>query len=303
MSFAQMKRRTTDFDALQKTFEKTTKKNYDDPRFYYPERDEIGNASVEIRFLPATDPDAQPFSKHYLHRFKGPAAWFWHKCRTSLGEDDCPVCNANREMVAPFDGKWDNTPKSVKDVVSPRSRKLIHFANIYVVRDKNSPEKEGKVFLFQFGKTVMDKIRAAIKPEFEGDPQFNPFDPWTGANFNLRIKKVDKQTNYDSCTWGNRGPLFGDDDAIEALASQLYDLSEFDKPEGFTSAEVQVKAYARAMGNTASVPAATVRESAPAAPTGRTQPAPAPAVDEKASTNAELEALFNTSDMDDDIPY
>ena len=66
-----------------------------------------------------------------------------------------------------------------------------------MVSDPKHPENEGKVFLFRYGKKIFDKIMASMQPEFEDETPINPFDFWEGANFKLKIRKVDGFWNYD----------------------------------------------------------------------------------------------------------
>jgi len=307
MSFAKLKRRKTDFEALQKKFETKSSKSFDDPRFYYPDRDDQGNAVAELRFLPTNDAvDDAPFVKYYLHKFQGPGGWFWQNCRTSIGESDCPVCDANRQLVEQAGGKWDAVPESVKQIVRNRKRQQVFVANVYVVRDKAKPENEGKVFLFKFGSTIMDMIKSAINPEFEDEKQFNPFDPWHGANFNFKIRKVDGQVKYDKSTWGDVGPLFKDDDAIEELSKKLFDLGEFVAPEAFKSFEEQVKVFERVSGGTKSRTVPQSDNTKPAVAetktVGKTEERVSPPATDETS---QLEKLFSGSDdeAEDDIPF
>ena len=66
-----------------------------------------------------------------------------------------------------------------------------------IVSDPKHPENEGQVKLYKFGKKIFDKITEAMKPEFEDETPINPFDFWEGANFKLKIRKVDGYWNYD----------------------------------------------------------------------------------------------------------
>ena len=72
-----------------------------------------------------------------------------------------------------------------------KEKKIILLSNIFIVSDPKHPENEGKVFLFKFGKKIFDKITEAMQPAFEDESPINPFDFWKGANFKLKIRKVD----------------------------------------------------------------------------------------------------------------
>ena len=70
---------------------------------------------------------------------------------------------------------------------SSRKRKLKYYSNIYVVSDPLNPENEGKVFVYQFGPKIFEKITDAMKPKFADIQPIDPTDLWKGANFHLRI--------------------------------------------------------------------------------------------------------------------
>ena len=110
-----------------------------------------------------------------------------------------------------------------------------YFANIYVVSDSKHPENEGKVFLNRFGKKIFDKIMEAMQPAFEDEKAINPFDFWKGANFKLKVRKVDGYWNYDKSEFDSVSPLFDDDDAIEAVWKKQYPLAEFTADSNFKS--------------------------------------------------------------------
>ena len=294
-SFAGLKRRKTNFDDLEKQFTSTKRSN--DDRFFYPERDKEGNGFAIIRFLPTGD-DSPPFVRYFTHRFKGLNGWFWNNCRTTI-DDDCPCCEVNRATVDPFGG-WEDTPLKEKTIVRNRKRQMYYTSNIVVVKDPVNPENEGQVFLFRYGAKIMDKIKDAIKGEFGAEP-IDPFNPWSGANFLLKIKKVKKQTNYDSASFSDPAPLYDDDEQIEALVPKLYGLGEFIAPEHYAPYEKQKEQLNRVLGIVDREVAekdipdqSATQEDAPSA--SATTEAPT----DDLADNSELKELF---DDDDDIPY
>ena len=52
---------------------------------------------------------------------------------------------------------------------------------------------------------------AAMQPEFEDETPINPFDFWEGANFKLKIRKVDGFWNYDKSEFDSVTPLADSD--------------------------------------------------------------------------------------------
>jgi hypothetical protein len=200
-----------------------------DERFWKPEMDKTGVGSAVIRFLPAPDGEDLPWVKLYSHAFQGPGGWYIENSLTTLGQKD-PISEHNREL-------WNTGTEANKEIVRKQKRKLSYYSNIYVVKDPAHPENEGKVFLFKFGKKIFDKILNAMQPEFEDEEPINPFDFWGGANFRLKIRKVEGYWNYDKSEFDSPLALLDDDDALEALWKKEYSLAAIIAPDQFKSYE------------------------------------------------------------------
>jgi len=74
-----------------------------------------------------------------------------------------------------------------------------------------------------------------MKPEFEDETPINPFDFWEGANFKLKIRKVDGYWNYDKSEFDSPSAVFDNDEAIEELWNKQFPLKPFLAPENFKS--------------------------------------------------------------------
>ena len=233
MSFSSLKKQSSLgslTSKLVKEIEKTnTTRGGADERLWKPELDKSGNGYAVIRFLPATDGEDLPWAKVYSHAFQGPGGWYIENSLTTINGKD-PVSEYNRDL-------WNSGNDADKDVVRRQKRKLSYYANIYVVKDPVNPHNEGGVFLFKFGKKIFDKLTAAMQPEFEDETPINPFDFWQGANFKLKIRKVDGYWNYDKSEFDAPSPLLDDDDALEALWKKEYSLADFTAPSNFKSYE------------------------------------------------------------------
>ena len=204
------------------------KKSYVDERLWKPVLDKTGNGYAVIRFLPAVDGEDLPWAKVLNHSFQGPTGqWYIENSLTTLGNND-PVSEMNSAY-------WNSGVESDKEIARRQKRKLQYFSNIYVVSDPKNPENEGKVFLFRFGKKIFDKCMEAMQPAFEDETPVNPFHFWEGANFKLKIRKVDGYWNYDKSEFEAPSPLFDNDDAIEEVWKQQYALNEFTAPTNFKS--------------------------------------------------------------------
>ena len=204
------------------------KKSYVDERLWKPVLDKTGNGYAVIRFLPAVDGEDLPWAKVWNHAFQGPTGqWYIENSLTTLGNND-PVSEMNSAY-------WNSGVESDKEIARRQKRKLQYFSNIYVVSDPKNPENEGKVFLFRFGKKIFDKCMETMQPAFEDETPVNPFHFWEGANFKLKIRKVDGYWNYDKSEFEAPSPLFDNDDAIEEVWKQQYALNEFTAPTNFKS--------------------------------------------------------------------
>ena len=205
------------------------KKSYVDERLWKPELDKSGNGYAVIRFLPSVEGEDMPWAKVWNHAFQGPTGqWYIENSLTTVGQKD-PVSEHNTKL-------WNTGLETDKETARKQKRKLQYFSNIYVVSDSKHPENEGKVFLYRYGKKIFDKLMAAMQPEFEDESPINPFDFWDGANFKLKIRKVDGYWNYDKSEFETTSTL-GDDSMVEGVWKKQYALKEFTASTNFKSYE------------------------------------------------------------------
>jgi len=204
MSFENLK---TNNDQIQKLLNaaqeagggKVEKKDYNDDRFWKPTVDKAGNGYAALRFLPAPEGNELPWVRYWDHGFKGPTGmWYIEKSLTSIGQQD-PVSEMNTKL-------WNSGREEDKQIVRERKRRLHYVSNVYVVSDPSSPQNEGKVFLYTFGKKIFDKIMDIMQPQFPGEQPVNPFDFWGGADFQLKIRQVEGYRNYDKSEFRSPEP-------------------------------------------------------------------------------------------------
>jgi len=231
-SIAALKRSKSNLDTLigelSKVAEPQKQKNsYQDDRFWKPELDKSGNGYAVLRFLPAVKDEDLPWARLWSHAFQGPGGWFIENSLTTLNKKD-PVSESNSLL-------WNSGVEADKEIARKRKRKLSYIANVLIVSDSKHPENEGQVKLFKFGKKIFDKITEAMKPEFEDEKPINPFDFWEGANFKLKIRKVDGYWNYDKSEFDSPSAIKDNDEAIEQVWDKQYVLKPFLAAENFKS--------------------------------------------------------------------
>ena len=253
------------------------KKSYVDDRLWKPVVDKGGNGYAVIRFLPAPEGDSEmPWVRVWNHAFQGPTGqWFIENSLTTINQT-CPISEMNSQL-------WNSGVESDKEIARKQKRKLQYYANIYVVEDAANPENNGKVMLYKFGKKIFDKLMEAMQPEFPDDPQINPFDMWEGANFKLKIRKVDGYWNYDKSEFDSTSQLKSTDDELEAIYKKTHSLNDFIAPSNFkTYDELKTRLDAVLSGTVATKTAAAMvdEEEVPFTPSFKNEaPAPMASVD------------------------
>ena len=167
-----------------------------------------------------------PWQRVWHHAFQGPGGqWYIENSLTTLNKKD-PVSEENTRL-------WNTGVESDKDIARKRKRKLQYYSNILVVSDPKHPENDGKIFLYKFGKKIFDKITEAMNPAFEDEKATNPFDFWEGANFKLKIRKVDGFWNYDKSEFEQISKVKTTDDEIDKIWKSQYALKPFVDPTSF----------------------------------------------------------------------
>jgi len=259
MSFADMKKKRG--DKLQSLLKETAKLNApsqgqgDDDRFWRPELDKSGNGMAVVRFLPAPDGEDLPWARTWNHGFQGPGGWYIENSLTTLGQKD-PVSEYNSTL-------WNSGIEANKEIARKQKRRLTYISNVYVLKDPANPQNEGTIRLYKFGKKIWDKLNDKMNPEFEDETPVNPFDLWEGANFKIKIRKVDGFSNYDKSEFENPSLLDEDEAKMEEIWKGEHSLAEFTDPKNFkTYAELKEK-MDRVLGLTSTPEVHNVTKSTP----------------------------------------
>ena len=240
MDFKQLKKASTLGDLTEKLLKEAEKmggaNNQKDERIFSVSKDKSGNGVAILRFLPAAAGESSPIVKLYNHGFQENGKWLIENCPTTLGEQ-CPICSSNSVLYhSGIDAK--------KKISSARKRKLSFYSNVYIVKNPANPELENTIMIFRYGKKIFDKIMSAIKPEFDGDEQIDPFDMWNGADFKIKMKSIRESSsgavypNYDDSTFLPPSPLLdGDDEKLEAIWKQCHPLQDLVSKDKFKTYE------------------------------------------------------------------
>jgi hypothetical protein len=258
-SFANLKRQSGNLDKLSKAIEALNTSSEGgaekSDNFWRPEVDKAGNGMATIRFLPASEKDGDdglPWVKIFSHGFQGPGGWLIDNCLTTKNQQ-CPVCEHNSTL-------WNSGIEANKDVVRKQKRKLNYIANVYIVSDPKHPENEGTIKLFKFGKKIFDKITEAMNPQFEDETPINPFDLWKGANFKLKIRKVEGYQNYDKSEFDSASALSDNDAKLEQIWKDSFSLQELTGEKQFKSYDELKNRLDKVLGLNGEAPKTTVEQ-------------------------------------------
>ena len=222
------------------------KKSYNDDTMWKPELDKSGNGYAVVRFLPTPDGEEMPWVSYFDHGFQGPGGWYIEKSLTTLNKQD-PVSEYNTQL-------WNTGIEANEEIARKQKRRLHYVSNVYVVSDPKNPDNEGKVFKYRFGKKIFEALKEAISPAFEDEKAINPFDLRDeGANFKIKIRKVDGYWNYDKSEFDSPAPLFTDENKLNDIYTSVHSLSGIIAPSEFKSYEELKEKLDRVLGLQGSV--------------------------------------------------
>ena len=220
-------------------------KSFSDDTMWKPELDKTGNGYAVVRFLPTPEGEEMPWVSYFDHGFQGPGGWYIEKSLTTINKQD-PVSEYNSQL-------WNTGIEANKDIARKQKRRLHYVSNVYVISDPKNPDNEGKVFKYRYGKKIYETLREAITPAFDDEIAINPFDlRGEGANFKIKIRKVDGYWNYDKSEFDKPAPLFDDEDKLNEVFGSIHSLSGIIAPSEFKTYEELQERLQRVLGTVGS---------------------------------------------------
>ena len=215
--------------------EKGEKKSYKDERFWSISKDENGKGAAIIRLL--VDKDKIPFINLYscglreFNELDKKYYWFIRDLPSTIKAKD------------PLEELWSalyNYSADGREEAKHFGRRENFITNILVVKDPGNPENNGKVFLWKFGKKLLEKFLSALNPSEQerelGEKPKELFHPLNGNNIALKIKNVAGFPNFDDTSILDTSKAFkNEDEATDVILNKTYSLKEFCSPESFES--------------------------------------------------------------------
>lgn len=235
-----------------------------------------GKFKVILRFLPAKvgDGDEIPWVENRIHLFQlENGQWFGCDCVGKFKDKDlkCPICEYNSKVW----NKYGKTKEARDRVLGKWKPK--YYSNVYIVKNENQPDTEGKVFRLEYSRAIMGFITDAIADKKDDEtgqiiPGINPFSYYgpndkcvlsgeekAGANFVWEGIQDSNGPSYKTshfnsprriCKHAADDKLYDmTDDEIDAVDAQLYTLKDIEIPkEKYRSYNAIVESYNKKSG-------------------------------------------------------
>jgi len=241
-----------------------------DGRFWKISKNEQGKGVAIIRLLP--DKNKIPYVRLYGYSLKKPNPfkpganmWYIENSPDSINLPD-PVKEKYNELMQIGTEEAKNQAKILR-------RNTKFYTNILVVKDPANPENNGKVFLWEFGTKMKDKIMAWQAPSEEelmmGAKPKELYHPIQGHNIKLAIAPQGDWSTYDSSEvmpdMTSIGENMSNQEIVDFIVNKTYDLNEFMQPEYYTPYDALQDKFNKwwTGGKSQEAPTNTVTSSAP----------------------------------------
>ena len=216
---------------------KEEKKGFETDDRIYQIKDPSKNNSIIGRFIPTGEPI--PYLSLYKHKVRtinpdGTENTFKHFCPYEYDGSHCPTCQENFKY-------FNEENETKKEFYSSLRKQFLIMVNIYIIKDKQNPENNGKVFLFPVNglKEMKDVFLESVCPSKETREQYsykpvNVFDIDDGSPVYIEFKSKD-ETKEKFNKWqmkfepSEKSPLAKTEKDMIAILDKAYSLSEYKK--------------------------------------------------------------------------
>lgn len=221
-------------ESMENPFSQTKKTR--DERFYKLTKDDAGNGSALIRFLPDAD------GKKIIQLFKINTTIINGKSKRFVNE----LSPQSIGLPCPFKERWSELRNSDRTEESKVfNRKVVYYTNIKVLKDPKCPQNEGKIFLLEMSNDLKSKVELVLAPTEEaialGQTPKSLFNPVKGNSFLIAARKgANGITNYnDSKVIDEVNGIYDSvDDALKDIKENTYRLNDFFQEDAYLPYEV-----------------------------------------------------------------
>lgn len=202
-----------------------------DERLYKPRLSKKGNNTATLRFLPPQNGGDVVVGMNTVS-FKGKNGNYWEKSRDVENEEGRMVKDpAIQARINAFVKNKEFPGQGYDDIAKDIKENQRFYANVLVVEDSEQPEREGEVWIMEFGPRIKGFIDEAILPKFADVEAIDPFCLWEGHDLVIRMqaKKFNDATvpNYDASVFSPVSREVGDDEYKQEIMEKTHDLDDF----------------------------------------------------------------------------
>lgn len=202
-----------------------------DERLYKPRLSKKGNNTATLRFLPPQNGGDVVVGMNTVS-FKGKGGNYWEKSRDVENEEGRMVKDpAIQARINAFVKNKEFPGQGYDDIGKSIQENQRFYANVLVVEDSEQPEREGEVWIMEFGPKIKSFIDEAILPKFADVDSIDPFCLWEGHDLVIRMqaKKFNDATvpNYDASVFSPVAREVGDDEYKQEIMEKTHDLDDF----------------------------------------------------------------------------
>lgn len=263
MSFAQLKKnRKKNIEFINESLNKIGKGSSRkvDERIWKPKFDKSGDTGLAVvRFLPACaveDAEGKPPIVRVLSYSFKDKGYYIENSLSTFDEAD-PVQEAFSEL-------WNTGIEANKVKAKSYRRVTKYFANVYIEKDTANPDNEGKVFIYEFGAQIYEKLQKCLEPQYADQEKIDPFNLWEGVPLTIRIKSKSipdgkggqiKVPNYEDSSFAT-SPVeifVGDDGKKEEVWNKAYELQPFLDRKNFKTYDELKAQFLKATGRAGGV--------------------------------------------------
>ncbi len=140
---------------------------------------------------------------------------------------DCPSSIGQKSPLQDIYWKLKKSESVAEQKLADKfSRRQSFAALVQIIKDDNAPDTVGKVFVWNFGVKIYNKIQEQMQPEF-GTPHI-PFDLFEGKPFHVKITKVAGYNNYDNSRFlDNPHPIMVEGTKMSKTPEDMEKIIEF----------------------------------------------------------------------------
>ena len=173
-----------------------------------------------LRLIPFVKDPSKTFFHYYSHGWVSEMTGQFQSAISpqTWGERD-PIAEARYRLSR-------TGSEEEKEKAKALNRKENWLVNVYVVKDPDNPENEGKVKILRFGRQLHKIVMEAMEGEDAEDFGERIFDlSKTGCNFRVKVEEQGGYPTYVSSRFATPSQISGvTDDTIKDVYDQTFDL-------------------------------------------------------------------------------